>query len=51
METMPMRHKLKTRQLRSLSTKGIPLALAALLAACGGGEGGTSSIPGGRAAQ
>jgi CxxC motif-containing protein (DUF1111 family) len=46
METMPIRHKLKSRQLRSLSTKGIPLALAVLLAACGGGEGDTSSIAG-----
>ena len=32
-------HRFNARQLRSLSTQGLPLALSLLLAACGGGSG------------
>jgi CxxC motif-containing protein (DUF1111 family) len=39
MKQVPFRHSTNSRRLRTLSTKGLPLALAALLAACGGGDG------------
>jgi len=39
MKQMPYRHQTNLRRLRSLSIKGLPLALAAVLAACGGGDG------------
>jgi CxxC motif-containing protein (DUF1111 family) len=39
MTTMPFRHRINLQHFRKLPRQGVPLALAVLLAACGGGSG------------